>query len=226
MYHTMIQLLPLFAFIVFAVDAKGNDLDLFTRKQSILSRRFLSENEKSYFISVTINTELFPVRGEMTTAQQGIFETGMISFLNMKLENEAKNDGLSILSSTISRHELIQNSHDDNDEPKKLLVQSVISAQQITSGEAKSKREFGHMIVNLVDIFDDTLLDTWKQSESVANLMTEGMEFNLLQSVKPYIYLPEEKQNGNKFGVATIIVGITAVILTLGAVISIIREKR
>ena len=224
---SVIQLFNLFVCIVCTVDAKGNDSDVFARKQSILSRRFLSENEKSYFLSVTMNTELFPVRGEMTTAQQAIFETGMISFLNMKLDNEVRNDGLSILSSTISSHELLENdSHNENDEPKKLLVQSVISAQQITSGEAKSKREFGHMIVNVIDIFDDALLDTWKQSESVANLMTEGMEFNLLQSVQPYIYLPEEKEDGNKFGVATIIVGITAVVLTLGAVFSIIREKR
>lgn len=221
-----IKVFNLLVCLFLAVDTNGHSSDVFTRKQSILSRRFLSENEKSYFLSVTINTELFPVQGEMTTAQQTIFETGMISFLSMKLENEARNDGLSILSSTISRHELIENSHDENDEPKKLLVQSVISAQQITSGEAKSKLEFGRMIVNLLDLFDDNLLDTWKQSESVANLMTEGMEFNLLQNVKPYIYLPGDDQGGTKFGAATIIVGITAVILTLGAVISIIREKR
>ena len=152
-----------------------------------------SRSQQSSFLSATIDGELFPVQGKMTISQEIVFQNGMQHFLQTMLQEEA-HENLNILSATITKHEISEPSGKSPNEQQTLIVQSVVSAQQIKKADDDvilSKSEFGEIVVNLMKIFEDKLKDQWQQNEDASNAASEGMKFELLERIDMKLYTPQ-----------------------------------
>lgn len=169
----------------------------------------LAESQQAAFLSATINGKLDPVKGKMTVDQQSVFQEGMQQFLQEMMNEEAR-QMLTILSVTITTHELAPMDEKISNEPEALIVQSVVSAQQTltdTTVEFVSKAEFGEMVVNLMNIFDAKLMKIWEDGEAASIVENEGMEFKLLENIKMELYAPQATTVvGKKVGLTTIII--------------------
>ena len=179
-----------------------------------IHKNFVSYQEQhTTFLSATIDGDFYPVKGKMTEEQKHIFEQGVLSLMSDRLTEELKDDGLTFISVTTTKNELPFIENDTMHDPKTLYVQTVVSAQQLLpmaedASKMMTKSQFGQMVVNLISIYDDTLMNTWTVGETGSNVETEGMEFGMLTDIRFTLIAPEappRDDKSNTFGLPTII---------------------
>jgi len=207
---------------------------------STIGKNFESyQDSHNAFLSATVDSKLYPVKGKMTEQQKIVFEQGMLSVLSDKLTAEASEDGLIIISVTTTKNALPIIEGEALTGPKTLTVQMVVSAQQILPTEDTSKiinkAEFGQMVVNLISIYDDTLKNRWNAIEIDSNVETEGVKFSMLEDLRFTLFAPEklytpeeplqEDYESKSFGLPTIILVSIAGSMTLLAILFIIYQK-
>ena len=210
-----------------------------TQTNGHVSMSTIGKNFQSYqdhhnaFLSATVDSELYPVKGKMTEQQNNVFEQGMLSVLSDKLTDEAIEGGLTFMSVTTTKNKLPIVEGEALTGPKTLNVQMVVSAQQILPTEDTSKMitkaEFGQMVINLISIYDDTLKNRWTATETDSNVETEGMKFSMLEDLRFTLYAPEEPSKeddkSKRIGLPTIILVSIVVSMTLVATLFIIYQK-
>lgn len=219
------------------VHTKNIDETIQPRSMQHVSMSTINKNFESYqdshnaFLSATVDSTLYPVKGKMTEQQKVVFEQGMLSVLSDKLTAEASEDGLIIISVTTTKNALPIIVGEALTGPKTLTVQMVVSAQQILPTEDTSKMitkaEFGQMVVNLISIYDDTLKNRWNTIEIDSNVETEGVKFSMLEDLRFTLFAPEElyAPEGKSFGLTSIILVSIVGSMTLVAILFIIYQK-
>ena len=219
------------------VHTKNIDEAIQPRSMQHVSMSTINKNFESYqdshnaFLSATVDSTLYPVKGKMTEQQKVVFEQGMLSVLSDKLTAEASEDGLIIISVTTTKNALPIIVGEALTGPKTLTVQMVVSAQQILPTEDTSKMitkaEFGQMVVNLISIYDDTLKNRWNTIEIDSNVETEGVKFSMLEDLRFTLFAPEElyAPEGKSFGLTSIILVSIVGSMTLVAILFIIYQK-
>ena len=187
------------------IERRSNDPRNLEKEMALQSSTEFNGNrgDPSSFLSITLNARISPFHDEMTKAEETIFQSGVREFLEDALEEEANIKNIYVVSCMITKRDF-----PDKKNPKTLRLQHVISAQmrEMDGDKIFSEEEFGDIIVNLLNIFDDKLINLWREYENNSMIGKEETElkFNTVETVVMELKQPETPKK--KISLTTIII--------------------
>jgi hypothetical protein len=202
----------------------SNNRGLTEGSELLLSSTEFNEGngDRPGFLSATVNTKLTPFQGKMTDAEKIVFQSGVREFLQDMLEKEANVKNLYVVSCTITKHELPYEK-----DPNILRLQNVISAQhRENDGDAAiSETKFGEIIVNLLNIFDDKLINVWREYENNSIITVGETELNFNTVEKVIVEIDRPQASRKRIGLMTIIISSCIGVLLFALAIAIKRKR-